>query len=234
MFCFFLFSLISSQQQETESSVKCPYNNTESTADGMCVCLPGYVSDPNNISLGCWKCNEKCHRLATCVYPGKCECNNGLNGTGLICSTPIPIHFQRVSLKALEEGGFYLEIRHEGPEEYTVPIVYIQIGSVIVKAKTFTDKIAEFDIPDSISGFQNVTISYDRLNWANEIKLWYFEKTMNNLFIAESTPFVFALVIVVLIGTCLLHGKQIIFEKEESSQTTDSILTSPTRAMRNE
>ena len=225
LFCF-VFGL---KPVDDEVTTKCRYNNTESTADGKCVCLPGYVSDPKDITLGCWKCDDKCHRLATCVYPGICECKSGLNGTGLNCYLPVPLQFSRQSLTPLEKGGYNITVEHTAPENYIVPMVYFQAGSHIYKAYIFSNDKASFYVPASITGFHNVSISYDKVNWANDVKLWYFEKSENNIFIAESTPFVFALVIVVLIGTCLLHGKQIIFEKEESSQTTESILTSSGR-----
>ena len=233
-FSFLLLDNLITKKNEDDIQDKCHYNNTESTADGMCVCLPGYVSDPNDITLGCWKCDDKCHKLATCIYPGKCQCKDGLNGTGITCYSPIPLQFSRTALNPLEKGGYHLAIDHTCPEFYKVPMVYLQVGSQIFKAVAFSNDKASFNIPASIQGLKNVTISYDRVNWANDVKLWYFEKPEDNLFIAESTPFVFGLVIVVLIGTCLLHGKQIIFEKEESSQTTESILPSPGRISRND
>ena len=220
MLLFSLFFIVKADDEET----KCPYPNTEITADGMCVCLPGYVSDPVNQSLGCWKCEDKCHSLATCTYPGVCQCKPGLNGTGLTCFSPVPLQFSQKLLTIRPDGGYELDIEHTCPEFYSVPVVYLQVGSQIFKSSSFTNEKAHFKIPQTISGFKNVTISYDKINWANDVKLWYFEKTINNQFIAESTPFIFALVVVVLFGTCLLHGKQIIFEKEETSQTNDPIL----------
>lgn len=221
---FSIFFFLAASEGESEEQIKCPYNNTEITADGMCVCVPGFVSDPKNPELGCWKCADKCHPLARCMYPGECVCHQGLNGTGVNCFSAFPLSFAQKSLNTLEEGGFELTIEHKSPGAYKVPAVYIQIGHEIFISKTFTNENAKFIIPARIHGFKNVTISYDKLNWANDIKVWYFEKTMNNKFIAESTPFVFALVVIVLLGTCLMHGKQIIFEKEEEEET---ILPSP-------
>lgn len=210
----FFFYYISCIDSKSTHSV-CKFPNMHADEAGNCVCNQGYYGDPNNPQIGCWTCPKKCHNLAFCAYPGTCTCAHGLYGNGVTCQFPIPKYYTLDIPKVLKTGGFYLHIHVPPILDFEPTHLYCQIGSKVFESFKYNDSIAEFIIPMYIYGYNNITVSFDSINWSPDMKRYYFQKTYNEQFIQESIPFVLALLVVVTIGTCLLHGKNAIFEKEE-------------------
>lgn len=212
---FLINSLLLAKTNMAVETTNCMYNNTYRDENNNCVCLPGYFNDPEKGINDCYTCKDGCHSMALCVHPGICICAQGLIGDGQKCWFPLPKQYVFDIPEPLETGGYNLTIKVRHPKNHIVYKLYCQIGGEIFESHSFNVTVAYFIIPMSIYGYQNITISYDKMNWSPDVKRIYFQKTYSHQFINESTPFVFALLVVVLIGTCLLHGKGAIFDKEE-------------------
>lgn len=90
-----LLNMITSDDDDDDDLImfgqkKCDGPHTK-IEEGRCVCEKGFVSMGPIDERGCWKCQDKCHSLGGCNYPGECNCLNGHYGDGVkSCRPPIP------------------------------------------------------------------------------------------------------------------------------------------------
>ena len=169
---FILNSIINSKTKEGFKLyvTKCNLPNTINEKNGECVCSEGFISDDSFFINGCFKCNDKCHINAKCIYPGKCLCENGLIGDGINnCNEPIPI----ISSFNLINNSYIL-IKFKTLTNYSTLNGYCKFNKDIVIGKILEDGILECLIPNNENNFAiNFQISFDSINWSLNYTIFF-------------------------------------------------------------
>lgn len=206
------------------SQTKCTLPNTEEGADKKCHCKPGFITDDNFNKKGCWKCSIKCHPFAICAFQDDCRCNEEFIGDGVtFCRRPIPIIQKLLQKQLLSNGETLLTIGYQdenikGVQQFRAKKFFCQVDSLILKAKHFTRTELQCQIPKTIQGDTNLSISYDSYNWSKDQILVNLDNTGNMQEIIDALPFLTTLLVAMMFGILAFYGKSLFFTIPEEDQ----------------
>lgn len=166
----FILTLSSLANETTTNNInECKGNNTILNKDNKCVCVPGFVSDLIIDERGCWQCEEACHHLALCSYPGKCVCHSSLDGDGVLdCSLLAPRRIKLEERTLLTDGGYELVFSYDMIKNIIIKQAYCRVSHNIYNTYEVNDKNITCKIPKDISGEVIIYLSFDGFNWSNE------------------------------------------------------------------
>lgn len=120
----------------------CSSPNTVLSFTGKCVCIDGFPYGDPTSKEGCYKCDRKCHPLATCNFPGSCTCPQLYLGDGITsCQRNIPKIKSIYPLSGPSTGGTVVTINYEYSlsDDEVVDKAFCQFGSLIVNAENVTN-----------------------------------------------------------------------------------------------
>lgn len=146
----------------------CTYPNTKPGYGRECICNDSYIGDNPVQPRGCWKCENKCHSSASCIYPGNCSCNGGLLGDGVNeCKErqvkPLGIRVTKSTNLSYPQAIIEIE---EIPN-YVPYKVYCNFSGTIVAARIGSKEIKCY-IPNG--QVNSVSISVDKGNWSETLQ----------------------------------------------------------------
>ena len=131
---------------------------------GLCVCQPGMIQDGNS----CFKCEHTCHKDATCVKPGVCQCNKPLIGDGIKeCYDIIPKVTNVDPKSGPATGGTSVTITLESNIPNAVSVAYCRFGSSVVRAHSAHGNKVLCISPSHDEAVLSVAFSYDRVHWSS-------------------------------------------------------------------
>lgn len=210
---------------------ECTLENTIRDANtSMCVCLPGYMTDPDAFKLvGCWKCKTQCHPMAECIHPGECRCRPEYIGDGVTkCTIPLPSVNGITSRSVTQKGVSVVTFSFSKDEEYEPKQVFCQMGLTIleaVKVKRSDGKrgYATFHLPKTLHGRFSVPLSFDSFHWSTETVEVVVESETNIDEVRKSMPFLIGLTSAVFLLICLNYGQSIFFTMPESPSDEEAL-----------
>ena len=130
---------------------------------GLCVCQPGMIQDGND----CFKCEHACHKDATCVKPGVCQCNKPLIGDGIKeCYDIVPKVTNVDPKSGPATGGTSVTITLESNIPNAVSVAYCRFGSSVVRAHSAHGNKVLCISPSHDEAVLSVAFSYDRVHWS--------------------------------------------------------------------
>ena len=192
---------------------ECPGYNTIKE-DQKCRCLDSFIYGDPYSKKGCWKCINSCLPNASCVFPGRCQCREGLFGNGYsICRQPylfilsisktlykenveIPINFTYHSEFPevnFTSGAFYCKFESENSLSSTKKSITSNIFYSEGKILDAENELGQCLLPKLNNGVAKLYISIDNQTWNKEPSLLVIEKS-RILLIHLSLMFVFLVV----------------------------------------
>jgi hypothetical protein len=209
-----MLALLSLLAPSQEGPLDCHAPNTFwDIFTGECICLPGFqTTEDHNKSDGCWRCNETCHPLAICAFPGVCQCDGKFMGNGLTsCTSPIP-HLLGASGKSfLRDGSVLLSFRYSSPKKFTPREMFCKFGAKIIKSTNFTDQDVICRIPRVPPGKYIFFISFDSFHWPEVGASITLDRIVNIDEINEAIPFLVAMTVIILVAVVVDYGKRLLF-----------------------
>ncbi|KAK8870298.1 hypothetical protein M9Y10_008176 [Tritrichomonas musculus] len=159
----------------------------------------------------------KCHPFATCAFQDDCQCNDEFVGDGVtFCRRPVPIIQKLLTKQLLSNGETLLTIGYQDEElkvvhQFRAKRFFCQIDNLILKAKHFTRTEIQCQIPKTIKGDANLSISYDSYSWSkNQIEI-NIDNTGNMQEIIDALPFLLTLLTAMMLGVLAFYGKSLFF-----------------------
>lgn len=157
---------------EANISEPCPGPNTRRTKWGYCTCLEGFpYGEPDSVR-GCWTCDPFCHNYASCLYPGRCECDRRYKGDGVKhCEAILPRIVEMTPVDGFADRPTQVNISYiydVAESDYTYVRAYCRFGLIFVVADNVTDKTITCTSPARPPQTVNVAISFDQVTWSNE------------------------------------------------------------------
>lgn len=144
----------------------CSGPNTVKDRFGQCVCQRGSIGDDPIQLRGCWNCSSECHYDAVCMYPGVCQCPNGLVGDGVSsCAIPVP-HIRDVVIESAKEATEAV-VWFSIPTDYNPEEVFCRFGNYIVVGTLLDSTHMKCSIVKSLFGKVRLSISFDSLSWSD-------------------------------------------------------------------
>ena len=192
-------------EPEIQLTIVCNGPNTKKNQNGFCECLEGYdIGDPSS-KYGCYKCDKNCHKNATCIYPGKCNCLHGLIGDGINnCKIPIPSIIS-TNLTKINNFNESILILINNPSNYSKEI-YIKFGKLILNGIFLNSTSILCFSPLINSSAIKLSISFDSTNWSNELILNF----QNSKFYYY---YYFLIILIIILIIILKNNKKIINNK---------------------
>ena len=153
--------------------------NTKLNENNIIECLEGFNNNNKTINWkGCWKCLKKCHLDAKCIYPGKCECNNNLDGDGINeCIIPIPF---LLNYEIIDFYSIYIEYLNL---DFKPNIIYCKLNNYYSFSKKILNNSIIFYFNNQILKPFNLSISFNNLTWSNELIIKNNNKKINLIYI---------------------------------------------------
>lgn len=154
------------------TSEPCPGPNTRRTKWGYCTCQEGFpYGEPDSVK-GCWTCDPFCHNYASCVYPGRCECDKRYKGDGVNnCDAVFPRIVAMTPLDGFADRPTEVNISYIYDVEetdYSYLRAYCRFGLIFVVADNVTNTTITCTSPARPPQTVNVAISFDQVTWSKE------------------------------------------------------------------
>ncbi|EAY20097.1 hypothetical protein TVAG_366050 [Trichomonas vaginalis G3] len=165
-----MFLLFFSENQFKKSEYdECKGPNTYKDVNGTCTCLKNFPFGDPYSQQGCYVCNDQCHDNAKCIFPGKCECVDGLIGDGKShCDLPIPKLLSVSPSKVSKINPTIITAEYEISSNFTAIAGYCRIGTLISKAEKVSRREFKCKVIPSETPIQRVSISFDNISWTEE------------------------------------------------------------------
>lgn len=164
-----LISIFSFSSEKTYNySFRCGEYNTFLEINGTCSCQSQYLTDDKFFEHGCFKCQEECHPMALCRFPGRCICLNEFYGDGIQCNLDIPFNLKLLKTKRSKINEIFLTISFEVPSQKKVHQIFYKVGNFVNSAKTLGNNKIECIIPPFIDEKSIIFISFDNSTWSDE------------------------------------------------------------------
>lgn len=142
-----------------DSEFKCDKPHTVRDANGMCMCETGYTST-DVWELGCWKCNQTCHKSALCAQDGNCICVSGYKGDGVTnCEVIKPVIID-IQPRKCTTPMCMINVTYQYMER-TSPVGYCKFNNVMVMAELLTETSMMCRVPNIQERTTEVRISFD-------------------------------------------------------------------------
>ena len=139
--------------------------------NGTIFCKEGFIGDNPIQSRGCWKCVSKCHPLASCQYPGFCNCPPGYEGNGISsCIIPTPYPFEYGKIEDKGHGKVFINISFTGVSEvFNATEIFCKFNDDIVRSNNFTHEYAIFEYNKRITSGTIISLSYNNKDWGETL-----------------------------------------------------------------
>jgi len=166
MFLLFLFSTPEPVVPEIELLISCNGPNTRKGKNGLCECVEGYnIGDPSS-KFGCFRCEKQCHINASCYYPGKCICINGLVGDAVNnCIPPVPRLLSVNPNPYAPKTHKLINVSYDTPSNYSSLTGFCRFGKSIVSGIVLNDTIS-CAVPEITGKAIRVSISFNSKDWS--------------------------------------------------------------------
>lgn len=206
---------------EEELPEECFGQHTYRDPSGECHCLPNFnYGDPKSY-LGCWRCYDECSSQGECSFPGRCVCNTGFKGDGIICK-PIPV-LETISPAVVPLKGATISISFEGFNASFIPSsAFCQIGTAVIAGRNITDRSFMCDAPATdTAGAVRLGISFDGVLWSEKQEYLVFDKEASGVEIRGKVWILLAVGVVVGCGVYICRlgpaekKQRVKFEGEE-------------------
>ena len=160
--------------------IVCNGPNTRKGPNGLCECVEGFEYGDPFSRYGCYHCLQKCHEKASCKYPGKCVCDNGMIGDGTKqCQIPLPVMIDVEPKTVTAKGGDILLVQYFTESNYTQSHGYCKFGSTIVKGNISNQGELKCMVPPSSVKGQKVSVSFDSDKWSTKSVVLMYKKEFN-------------------------------------------------------
>ena len=139
--------------------------------NGTITCKAGYIGDDPIQNRGCWKCSSKCHPLASCQYPGFCNCPPGYEGNGIsTCNVPTPYPYEYSTIDGKEDGKTYVNVTFTGVNEvYNATEMFCKINDDIIKSSSFTHDYVLCEYNKRLSSGTKISLSFNNNDWGEPL-----------------------------------------------------------------
>ena len=162
---------------------ECKGMNTFKDSSFVCHCLPGFPFGDPVSEQGCYRCDQECHSLGYCAYPGKCKCVRGYIGDGITsCEVPIPEVTGIFPNIAKPRGYQEARITYYMEESFTPTKFYCKFGNVQVVGSALAPGVGVCTIPPSNEYAVRVSVTFDGYRYSNsDVFLRYEQKEKEKL-----------------------------------------------------
>ena len=154
------------------NSIECKGFNTVMAFNNECVCVDGFPYGDPNSDEGCYRCNENCHKLSKCEYPGKCVCTPPYHGDGIFdCSLDIPSLISFSPSNGTTNGGTNIQIHFaysNNNKEKNPDVAYCRFGALVVRSESVSDTIITCQTPPHRAKPAFLSISFDTITWSKD------------------------------------------------------------------
>lgn len=135
--------------------------------DNKCKCMDEFpFGDPNG--KGCYKCIDQCNESASCVYPGKCECEIGLYGDGITeCYVPVPFVIDTPPSDLLSTGNEKVTIQIKPLPRFKPLKAYCKFENVVVTANSTNAHSITCISPKLNPGSYKIYVSFDNILYSS-------------------------------------------------------------------
>ena len=157
--------------RQLTASRKCEGSNTVLAFTNECVCIDGFPYGDPNSKEGCYKCEQKCHRLSKCEYPGKCVCVPPYHGDGVNCAADIPRLTSFSPKNGTTHGGTNIQIHYSYSSfnnDKLPDFAFCRFGTLVVRSESVTDTIITCQSPPHCAKPAFLSISFDTISWSED------------------------------------------------------------------
>lgn len=165
------------------ASSYCDGLNTVFAFNNECVCIDGFPFGDPESKEGCYRCDQKCHRLAKCEYPGKCVCISPYHGDGINCVADIPQLTSVSPTNGSTLGGTDIEIYYNYStfnDEKIPETAYCRFGPLVVRSESVSDSIITCKTPPHCAKPAFLSISFDTISWSKDDVFFNFVEIQEN------------------------------------------------------
>jgi hypothetical protein len=138
----------------------------------LCKCADSHPYGDPMSERGCWNCSSKCHSEASCVWPGRCECNRRFQGDGVTKCDSIPPVVVDINpdhgdgaVITLVNVSFLYPLEES---EVIVQNAFCRFGQIPVKAKVLSKSSLQCGAPRRAPQAVDFAISFDGSVWSSE------------------------------------------------------------------